>query len=216
MSLASKAGKAAAVGDPKPGNLLDQRNGTTSSEGGKPMASLSSRSGNPALVTLVLGGARSGKSRFAESLLSGAAQRIYLATAEARDEEMRERILDHQARRGQDWHTIEAPLDIATPIAQAGRDAVLVDCLTLWLSNLMAAHLSIEEATAGLCQALGKVQAPIVLVSNEVGLGVVPDNVLAREFRDHAGRLNQTIAAAAARVFFIAAGLPLILKDNAA
>jgi adenosylcobinamide kinase / adenosylcobinamide-phosphate guanylyltransferase len=216
MSLASKAGKAAAVGDPKPGNLLDRRNGTTSSEGGKPMASLSSRSGNPALVTLVLGGARSGKSRFAESLLGSATQRIYLATAEARDEEMRERILDHQARRGQGWHTIEAPLDIATPIAQAGPDAVLVDCLTLWLSNLMAAHLSIEEATTGLCQALGKVQAPIVLVSNEVGLGIVPENALAREFRDHAGRLNQTIAAAAARVFFIAAGLPLILKDNAA
>jgi adenosyl cobinamide kinase/adenosyl cobinamide phosphate guanylyltransferase len=215
-SLASKAGKAAAVGDPKPGNLLDRRNGTTSSEGGKPMALLSSRSGNPAPVTLVLGGARSGKSRFAESLLSGATPRIYLATAEARDEEMRTRILDHRARRGQDWHTIEAPLDIATPIAQAGHDAVLVDCLTLWLSNLMAARLSIEEATAGLCQALGEVQAPIVLVSNEVGLGIVPDNAQAREFRDHAGRLNQTIAAAAARVFFIAAGLPLTLKDNAA
>jgi adenosylcobinamide kinase/adenosylcobinamide-phosphate guanylyltransferase len=215
-SLASKAGKAAAVGDPKPGNLLDRRNGTTSSEGGKPMASLSSRSSNTAPVTLVLGGARSGKSRFAESLLSDATQRIYLATAEARDDEMRRRIRDHQARRGQDWHTIEAPLDIATPIAQAGRDAVLVDCLTLWLSNLMAAHLSIEEATAGLCQALGKVHAPVVLVSNEVGLGIVPDNALAREFRDQSGRLNQTIAAAAARVYFIAAGLPLTLKDNAA
>ncbi len=180
------------------------------------MASLSSRSGNSAPVTLVLGGARSGKSRFAESLLSDATPRIYLATAEARDDEMRRRIRDHQARRGQDWHTIEAPLDIATPIAQAGRDAVLVDCLTLWLNNLMAAHLSIEEATTGLCQALGKVQAPVVLVSNEVGLGIVPDNALAREFRDHAGRLNQTIAAAAARVYFIAAGLPLTLKENAA
>ncbi len=127
-----------------------------------------------------------------------------------------ERILDHQARRGEGWHTIEAPFDIATPIAQAGREAVLVDCLTLWLSNLMAAHLNIEEATAGLCQALGKAQSPIVLVSNEVGLGIVPDNALAREFRDHAGRLNQTIAAAATRVFFVAAGLPLTLKNNAA
>jgi adenosylcobinamide kinase/adenosylcobinamide-phosphate guanylyltransferase len=215
-SLASKAGKAAAVGDPKPGNLLDRRNGTTSSEGGKPMASLSSQSGNPAPVTLVLGGARSGKSRFAESLLPKAGQRIYLATAEARDEEMRARILDHQARRGEGWHTIEAPLDIATPIVQAGRDAVLVDCLTLWLSNLMSARLNIDEATGGLCQALSKAQAPVVLVSNEVGLGIVPDNALAREFRDHAGRLNQAIAAAAARVFFIAAGLPLTLKDHAA
>ncbi len=121
---------------------------------------------------------------------------------------MRKRILDHQARRGAGWHMIGAPLDIATPIAQAGRDAVLVDCLTLWLSNLMAAQLNIEEATAGLCRALDNVQAPVVLVSNEVGLGIVPDNALAREFRDHAGRLNQAIAAAAARVFFIAAGLP--------
>ena len=180
------------------------------------MASLSSQSGNPAPVTLVLGGARSGKSRFAESLLPKAGQRIYLATAEARDEEMRARILDHQARRGEGWHTIEAPLDIATPIVQAGRDAVLVDCLTLWLSNLMSARLNIDEATAGLCQALSKAQAPVVLVSNEVGLGIVPDNALAREFRDHAGRLNQAIAAAAARVFFIAAGLPLTLKDHAA
>jgi adenosylcobinamide kinase/adenosylcobinamide-phosphate guanylyltransferase len=214
-SLARKAGKAAAVGDPKPGNLLDRRNGTTSSEGGKPMASLSSQSGKHAPVTLVLGGARSGKSRFAESLLANAGQRIYLATAEARDEEMRERILDHQARRGEGWRTIEAPLDIATPIAQARRDAMLVDCLTLWLSNLMSAHLNIEEATAGLCQVLSKVQAPVVLVSNEVGLGIVPDNVLAREFRDHAGRLNQTVAAAASSVFFVAAGLPLTLKNNA-
>jgi adenosylcobinamide kinase / adenosylcobinamide-phosphate guanylyltransferase len=215
-SLASKAGKAAAISDPKPGNLLDRRNGTTSSEGGKPMASLSSRSGTQALATLVLGGARSGKSRFAESLLPMAGQRIYLATAEARDAEMHERILVHQARRGEGWQTVEAPLDIATPITRAGRNAVLVDCLTLWLSNLMAAHLDIDEAIARLCQVLAKAQAPVVLVSNEVGLGIVPDNALAREFRDHAGRLNQAVAAAAARVFFIAAGLPLTLKDNAA
>jgi adenosylcobinamide kinase/adenosylcobinamide-phosphate guanylyltransferase len=185
------------------------------------MASLSSRSGpqseNRASVVLVLGGARSGKSRFAESLLNGhGGPRLYLATAQAGDEEMRRRILEHQNRRGPDWQTIEAPLDIATPLAQAGASGVLVDCLTLWLSNLMAAGLNIDEATAGLCQALAKASTSVVLVSNETGLGIVPDNALAREFRDHAGRLNQAVAAVADRVFFIAAGLPLILKDNAA
>ncbi len=180
------------------------------------MASLSPRSDSHASVTLVLGGARSGKSRFAESLLAGAhEQRIYLATGQAGDEEMRKRIADHQARRGTGWQTIEAPLDIATPLSLAGGSPVLVDCLTLWLSNLMAADLVIEEATAGLCQALGKLRAPAVLVSNEVGLGIVPDNALAREFRDQAGRLHQRIAAIADRVFFIAAGLPLTLKDSA-
>ena len=180
------------------------------------MASLSSRSDNHPTVTLVLGGARSGKSRFAESLLpTSRAQRIYLATGQPGDEEMQHRIADHRARRGSGWHTIEAPLDIATPLSHAGSSPVLVDCLTLWLSNLMAADLAIEEATAGLCRALGKLRAPAVLVSNEVGLGIVPDNALAREFRDHAGRLHQRVAAVADRVFFIAAGLPLTLKDNA-
>jgi adenosylcobinamide kinase / adenosylcobinamide-phosphate guanylyltransferase len=180
------------------------------------LASFSSRSDNHACVTLVLGGARSGKSRFAESLLAReGGQRIYLATAESGDEEMRRRIADHKARRGPGWHTIEAPLDIATPLSHAGDSAVLVDCLTLWLSNLMAADLAIEEATAGLCQVLAKLRAPTVLVSNEVGLGIVPDNALAREFRDQAGRLNQRIGALADRVFFVAAGLPVTLKDNA-
>lgn len=181
------------------------------------MASLSSRSDNHASVTLVLGGARSGKSRFAESLLSAhAGRRLYLATAQAGDEEMRRRILEHQNRRGADWQTIEAPLDIATPLAGAGGDAVLVDCLTLWLSNLMAAELNIDQAVAGLCQILGRARAPVVLVSNETGLGIVPDNALARAFRDHAGRLNQAVAAIADCVFFIAAGLPLTLKNNSA
>ena len=175
------------------------------------------RAGNSASVALVLGGARSGKSRFAESLLAGhAGQRVYLATAQAGDEEMRQRIAEHRKRRGNDWRTIEAPLDIASPIAEASGDAILIDCLTLWLSNLMAAGLNIDQAVDGLCKALGKARAPIVLVSNETGLGIVPDNALAREFRDHAGRLNQSVAAIADRVFFVAAGLPLTLKDNAA
>ena len=166
-------------------------------------------------IVLVLGGARSGKSRFAESLfdeLKG--HRLYVATAHGGDEEMRERILEHQARRGSGWQTIEAPLDIATPIAEAGNQPVLVDCLTLWLSNLMTAEIDVGQATNGLCRVLAKTNGPVVLVSNETGLGIVPDNALARAFRDHAGRLNQTIAAVADRVYFIAAGLPLTLKDT--
>lgn len=210
------AGKAAAIGDPKPGNLLDRYNGTTSSEGGKPIASQLPLSRSSASIVLVLGGARSGKSRFAESLLAEfQGSRLYVATAQAGDEEMRKRILEHQARRGAGWRMIEAPLDIATPIAEAGSEAVLVDCLTLWLSNLMAAEIDVGQATDGLCRILAKANGPVVLVSNETGLGIVPDNALAREFRDHAGRLNQAVAAVADRVYFIAAGLPLTLKDTA-
>ena len=168
-------------------------------------------------VSLVLGGARSGKSRYAEGLLSlHAGKRIYLATAEPGDAEMRARIADHRRRRGTSWRTVEAPLDIAPVIAGAGDDAILLDCLTLWLANLMSAGRDIGKAERELWSALGDVRAPVVLVSNEVGLGIVPDNALAREFRDHAGRLNQAMAALADRVFFLAAGLPLTLKDRAA
>jgi len=175
------------------------------------------RAGTRPPITLVLGGARSGKSRFAESLLADrAGHRIYLATAQAGDEEMRQRILHHQVRRGAGWRLIESPLEIAAPLADAGEDAILVDCLTLWLANLMAADRDVSEAINGLCRALGEARGPVVLVSNETGLGIVPDNALARAFRDWAGRLNQAVAAQANRVFFIAAGLPLTLKDNAA
>jgi adenosylcobinamide kinase / adenosylcobinamide-phosphate guanylyltransferase len=175
------------------------------------------RSGKTSSVILVLGGARSGKSRYAESLLADRVRRrVYLATAEAGDEEMRLRIRHHRARRGEDWRTIESPIDIAASIASAGGDAVLVDCLTLWLSNLMAAERDIDAATDELCRVLAQAQAPVVLVSNETGLGIVPDNALARQFRDRAGQLNQAVAAMADRVFFIAAGLPLTLKDSAA
>jgi len=181
----------------------------------KPSRRISSAS--RALVTLVLGGARSGKSRFAEELLAErAGRRLYLATAEAGDAEMAARIERHRDRRGAGWRVVEAPLDIAPAIEAAGKDAVLLDCLTLWLSNLLAAGRDVERGTEDLCRALGHALAPVVLVSNEVGLGIVPDNALAREFRDRAGRLNQRIAAAADRVYFMAAGLPLILKDKAA
>jgi adenosylcobinamide kinase/adenosylcobinamide-phosphate guanylyltransferase len=168
-------------------------------------------------ATLVLGGARSGKSRFAEGLVeTHAGPRVYLATAEAADAEMAGRIRRHRARRGAGWTTIEVPLDLAGALESAGRDgaALLVDCLTLWLSNLIAAGRDVERETQVLLQALPRLGGSVVFVSNEVGLGIVPDNALARAFRDHAGRLHQSVAAASNRVYFVAAGLPLLMKDE--
>ena len=154
-------------------------------------------------VTLVLGGARSGKSQFAENLIGAAGQGTYIATAEARDTEMRARIDWHQKRRGQSWHTIEAPLDLVEAITTAAEKGVpvLVDCLTLWLSNLMGAGRDIDGETDSLLSCLSGIVCPVVIVSNEVGQGIVPANELARRFRDHAGLLNQAVAAMADRVF---------------
>jgi adenosylcobinamide kinase / adenosylcobinamide-phosphate guanylyltransferase len=168
-------------------------------------------------LTLVLGGARSGKSRYAETLIEAAAPAaLYLATAEARDDEMAERIRRHRARRGARWRTIEEPLDLAPRLLAAAeaRQPILVDCLTLWLANLLEAGRDAEAEIAGLVEALPRLAVPAVLVANEVGLGIVPENALARAFRDHAGRLNQAVAAGAERVVFMAAGLPLLLKDG--
>jgi adenosylcobinamide kinase/adenosylcobinamide-phosphate guanylyltransferase len=167
-------------------------------------------------VTLVLGGARSGKSRFAENLLAAhPGGRVYLATAEAGDAEMAERIRRHRARRGAGWATLEVPIELAPALETAALDgsAVLVDCLTLWLSNLMAAGRDVAGEADRLVATLARLRGPAVLVSNEVGLGIVPDNALARAFRDHAGLLHQAVAKTADRVCFIAAGLPLLLKD---
>ncbi len=166
-------------------------------------------------VTLVLGGARSGKSAFAEGLVAGHRRGcVYLATAEIHDAEMKERVRLHRERRDTQWRTVEAPLDLArTLVAETAQGAaILVDCLTLWLSNLMHAGRDPAAETDALLTALGQVGGPIVFVANEVGLGIVPDNKLARDFRDHAGRMNQRIAAEADAVFFIAAGLPMKLK----
>ena len=168
-------------------------------------------------TTLVLGGARSGKSAFAEQLIgdSGLA-RIYLATATAGDDEMQSRIAHHRARRGEGWVTVEEPLalvDTLTREATHGR-AVLVDCLTLWLSNLMFAERDPEVEARRLAGFLGVAQCPIVFVSNEVGLGLVPETPLGRSFRDAQGRLNQIVAAVVPNVVFIAAGLPLWLKRS--
>ena len=179
-------------------------------------------------VTLVLGGARSGKSTYAERLatgtLFGAAPRpaIYIATAEAGDVEMATRIMAHRARRGVGWTTIEEPLKLAEALegAQARTEsrgqAVLVDCLTLWLSNLMHVGADLDEATDHLLQALDDSASPVVFVSNEVGLGLVPETPLGRAFRDAQGRLNMRVAERADRVVLMAAGLPLIMKDRPA
>ena len=172
---------------------------------------------NPSLaaVTLVLGGARSGKSAWAEARATASVLApVYLATAEAGDEEMAERIAHHRARRGARWATVEEPLELGDALAAwaAPDRVVLVDCLTLWLANLMDAERDPEAETERLVATLPELRGPILFVSNEVGLGIVPDNALARAFRDAAGRLNQRIAAAAQHVVFLAAGLPLTLK----
>jgi adenosylcobinamide kinase/adenosylcobinamide-phosphate guanylyltransferase len=168
-------------------------------------------------TTLVLGGARSGKSAFAEKLVgdSGLAK-VYLATATSGDDEMKVRIARHRAQRGGGWTTVEEPLalvDALTREATRGR-AVLVDCLTLWLSNLMLAERDPDVEARRLTRFLGVARYPVVLVSNEVGLGLVPETPLGRRFRDAQGRLNQIVAALVPNVVFIAAGLPLWLKNQ--
>jgi adenosylcobinamide kinase/adenosylcobinamide-phosphate guanylyltransferase len=165
-------------------------------------------------ATLVLGGARSGKSAYAERLPAGGPA-LYLATAEARDGEMAERIAHHRARRGAGWTTIEEPLELETALAHhlSPDRPVLVDCLTLWIANLMEAGRDVAAATAGLCRVLADPKGAVILVSNEVGMGLVPETALGRAFRDHQGRVNQEVAAACERVVFVAAGLPLILKE---
>jgi adenosylcobinamide kinase / adenosylcobinamide-phosphate guanylyltransferase len=164
---------------------------------------------------LILGGARSGKSAYAQSLAEAyGSERLYLATATPGDEEMAARIARHQADRGPGWTTLEEPLDIAAALlkhAQAGR-LVVVDCLTLWLSNLMLAGRDPGPAIAALADAIHALAGPVILVSNEVGMGVVPDHKLGREFRDWQGRANREIGAACNAVIFVAAGFPLQLK----
>ncbi len=165
--------------------------------------------------TLVLGGARSGKSGHAERLAgeSGLAP-VYVATAQALDDEMARRIAAHRARRGPDWRTVEEPLDLVATLRHecAPERIVLVDCLTLWLTNLMVAGRMVEAECAGLLDALPSLTGPVVLVSNEVGQGITPDNAMARRFIDHAGRLHQGIAEQADAVVLMTAGLPHRLK----
>jgi adenosylcobinamide kinase/adenosylcobinamide-phosphate guanylyltransferase len=167
-------------------------------------------------LALILGGAASGKSTFAEGLVTGLGwPRVYLATAQAWDEEMQARIARHREARGPAWRTVEAPLDLARALRDVTREeAVLVDCATLWLSNRMLAGDDLPAAEAELLAALAGCPAPVAVVSNEVGLGIVPDTALGRRFRDAQGGLNQRLAAQADLVVFVAAGLPLVLKGS--
>ena len=166
-----------------------------------------------ARVSLILGGARSGKSARALAL-AGQPPHVFIATAEALDGEMLERIALHRAERGESWGLVEEPLELAAAIRAnaAERTTVLADCLTLWLSNLMHRERDVEAETARLIEALAAVPGRVVLVSNEVGMGLAPINALGRDFRDAQGRLNQRVAGLADHVEFVAAGLPLVLK----
>lgn len=165
--------------------------------------------------TLILGGARSGKSAFAENMATNSGLNlVYLATGQAYDGEMQDRISKHQTSRGNGWHTIEEPLKLLGILqAEVGPDRIiLVDCLTLWISNLMMADKEIETEIDNLCSGLKDLRGPVLFVSNEVGQGIVPDNAMARAFRDHAGRLHQAIATQVEAVYFITAGLSQKLK----
>ena len=163
----------------------------------------------------MLGGARSGKSRYAESLVMALPSPwLYVATAEARDSEMAERVASHRGRRGPSWTTVETPRDIAGALAANATTPALVDCLTLWLSNVLLADADVDAEIEHLEGALARAAAPIVLVANEVGSGIVPDSALGRRFRDLQGLLNQRMAARADRVFLVVAGLPLALKGS--
>jgi adenosylcobinamide kinase/adenosylcobinamide-phosphate guanylyltransferase len=167
-------------------------------------------------AVLVLGGARSGKSAFAERLVrSSGGVAHYVATGRAWDEEMKSRIASHRLQRGDKWITHEEPLHLVDTLERLDdvSNTILVDCLTLWVTNLMMEEgRDVEAAFLPLVEHVAKAKAKIVFVSNEVGLGIVPENRMARDFRDHAGRLHQRIAAAASEVYFIAAGLPLKMK----
>ncbi len=166
-------------------------------------------------VILVLGGARSGKSVFAERLVAQSGlKKIYLASAQIFDGEMEKRVDLHRSRRGEDWQLVEEPVALGAALEKAASKdcAILVDCLTLWVTNLMMAEMDVAKLGDALAEQLSKLEGTIVFVSNEVGQGIVPDNKMAREFRDYAGLLHQKIAAVADEVYFVTAGLPQTLK----
>ncbi len=165
---------------------------------------------------LITGGARSGKSAFAERTVLALGQpATYIATAEAHDDEMQERIARHQARRGAEWKTVAAPLALREALERSdGAGPRLIDCLTLWLSNLIHAERDWDEETDALCALLPKLTAPVVFVTNEVGAGIVPGNALAREFRDASGLMNQRVADACDELWLCVAGHPLKVKPQ--
>lgn len=167
-------------------------------------------------LSLILGGAASGKSAFAEAIVMATPQpRIYIATAQAFDDEMRQKVAKHLTQRGPVWHTIEAPLDVAAVLTGLPNDAVvLLDCATMWLSNQMLAEHDLAKEKTKLLDALATCPAQVVVVSNEVGLDVVPENALARRFRDAQGALNQVLAKQADLAVLVVAGLPMVLKGK--
>ena len=166
-------------------------------------------------VTLVLGGVRSGKSRYAEQCVEDMAQqKVYIATAQRNDSEMIERINKHRARRGSSWQTVEEPIDLTGVLKTHRNSVILVDCLTLWLTNLMLAGHDIDKEISDLVLELREAKGNVFLVSNEVGLGIMPDNALARRFCDTAGQMNQEIASEAASVVLVTAGIPQIKKSS--
>jgi adenosylcobinamide kinase / adenosylcobinamide-phosphate guanylyltransferase len=167
-------------------------------------------------LMIVTGGAKSGKSRYAEQVVTGSGRpRVYIATAQVWDDEMRAKVEAHRVDRGGDWHTVEAPQNVARALAQVPADSVvLLDCATMWLTNCMLDERDLEAETAALLAALAACPAPVVVVTNELGWSIVPDNALARRFRDAQGRLNQRLAAEAAVVVAVISGLPLALKGG--
>jgi adenosylcobinamide kinase/adenosylcobinamide-phosphate guanylyltransferase len=172
-------------------------------------------------IVLITGGARSGKSRYAEELASAVGTRLlYVATAEAKDEEMTQRIVEHRGRRGSNWTTIEEPIEVTRELlGQLGTvDCAVVDCLTFWISNLLLqqGEEGVKEEVDGLVEQLPRLDFHIVLVTNEVGSAVVPDNPLARKFRDLVGWTNQRVAETADEVLLMVAGLPMIVKKGRA
>lgn len=167
-------------------------------------------------LTFILGAAASGKSAYAEQLVAATdAPRVYLATSQVHDAEMQTKVDDHIAARGDGWTTVECPFDLAEALMRVREDEVaLVDCATMWLSNQMLADHDIEAETQKLLQALATCKGRVVIVSNEVGMGIVPENALARRFRNAQGKLNQTLAAASDTAILVAAGLPVVLKGQ--
>jgi adenosylcobinamide kinase/adenosylcobinamide-phosphate guanylyltransferase len=171
-------------------------------------------------VTLVLGGARSGKSRYAQQLAEQSRHVVFVATAKASDEEMRLKIERHRTDRPQEWRTVEEPLDIPRALAEnaLGSDVIVVDCLTIFAANLLGVEGENNEAIEGrvgaLCEVLRTAQCNVVLVSNEVGSGVVPEYAVGCRFRDLLGEINQKVARIADDVVLLVAGLPLALKGH--
>lgn len=167
-------------------------------------------------LTIVTGGAKSGKSRFAEGLVTATNRpRVYIATARVWDDEIRAKVAAHRNDRGPNWHTVDAPRDVAAALGQVPANAVvLLDCATMWLTNCMLDEADLEAETAALLAALSACAAPVVVVTNELGWSIVPDNALARRFQNAQGRLNQQLAARAGRVVAVISGLPLVLKGT--